>query len=73
MADGDLANSNLACGYSAAQVMEIVLKQCSSNDLSRENIIKQAANLKDVELDLTLRASRSIPARKTTILSSSSR
>jgi branched-chain amino acid transport system substrate-binding protein len=33
--------------------MTVVLKQCG-NDLSRENIMKQAANLKNVELPLLL-------------------
>ena len=34
-------------------LMTQVLKQCG-NDLSRENIMKQAANLKDFELPLLL-------------------
>jgi branched-chain amino acid transport system substrate-binding protein len=53
MADGDLANSNLAYGYTAGQLMEIVLKQ-AGNDLSRENILKQAESLKNVELELLM-------------------
>ena len=32
-----------------------VLKQCG-NDLSRENIMKQAANIKDLELPMLCRA-----------------
>jgi len=34
-------------------LMVVVLKQCG-NDLSRENIMRQAANLKNVELPLLL-------------------
>ena len=39
--------------YSAAQVMIAVLRQCG-NDLSRENIMAQAANLHDLQLPLLL-------------------
>jgi ABC-type branched-subunit amino acid transport system substrate-binding protein len=39
--------------YGAAQTMVQVLKQCD-NDLSRENVMRQAANLKDFELPLLL-------------------
>jgi branched-chain amino acid transport system substrate-binding protein len=49
----DLANSTLTYAYTAAQLLEIVLKNCG-NDLSRENILKQAASLKDIELGLIL-------------------
>src|SRR5207244_8263234 len=51
--DGALDDQANAYGYSAAQLMAIVLKQCGS-DLSRENIMKQAANLKNVELPMLL-------------------
>ena len=40
-------------GYTAAQTMVQVLKQCG-NDLSRANIMKQAANLKDLALPMLL-------------------
>jgi ABC-type branched-subunit amino acid transport system substrate-binding protein len=40
-------------GYNVAILMTQVLKQCG-NDLSRENIMKQAANVKDFELPLLL-------------------
>jgi branched-chain amino acid transport system substrate-binding protein len=46
----DILNSY---GYSAAQTLVQVLKQCG-DDLSRENIMKQAANLKELELPLLL-------------------
>jgi branched-chain amino acid transport system substrate-binding protein len=39
--------------YSTAQLMVHVLKQCG-DDLTRENIIKQATNLKNVQMDLAL-------------------
>ena len=51
--DGALDDQSNAFGYTAAQLMTLVLKQCG-NDLSRENIMKQAANLKNVELPLLL-------------------
>jgi branched-chain amino acid transport system substrate-binding protein len=36
-------------GYTVAQTMVQVLKQCG-NDLTRENVMRQAANLKNLEL-----------------------
>ena len=51
--EGKLVDGSNAYGYVAAQVLEQVLKQCGS-DFSRENIIKQAANLKDFVPDLLL-------------------
>lgn len=42
-----------AFGYNVAILMTQVLKQCG-NDLSRENIMKQAANVKNFELPLLL-------------------
>jgi ABC-type branched-subunit amino acid transport system substrate-binding protein len=48
--DGNLADSFNMYGYLAAQTMVQVLKQCG-NDLTRENVMKQAANL-DLELPL---------------------
>lgn len=47
---GDLLNVQ---GYTAAQLMARVLTNCK-DDLSRENIIKQATHLKDVELPMML-------------------
>ena len=49
----------------SAHVLVQVLKQCG-NDLSRENIMRQAANLHDLKLPRLSRASRSTPARRTT-------
>jgi len=48
--DGDPADLNNAYGYTSAQTLVQVLKQCG-NDLTRANIMKQAASL-DVELPL---------------------
>jgi branched-chain amino acid transport system substrate-binding protein len=51
--DGALDDQSNAFGYTAAQAMVQVLKQCG-NDFSRENIMKQAANLKNVEFPMLL-------------------
>jgi branched-chain amino acid transport system substrate-binding protein len=51
--DGALDDQANAYAYTAAQALTQVLKQCG-NDLSRENIMKQAANLKNVEFPLLL-------------------
>jgi hypothetical protein len=40
-------------GYTGAQTLVQALKQCG-DDLSRANVMKQAANLKDVELPMLL-------------------
>ena len=53
MSPAEFADINAAYGFSAAATMVQVLKQCG-NDLSRDNIMKQAANLKDIELPLLL-------------------
>jgi ABC-type branched-subunit amino acid transport system substrate-binding protein len=51
--EGDKNSLFNTYGYSTAQLMVHVLKQCGDN-LTRENVIKQATNLKDVRLDLSL-------------------
>ena len=51
--DGNVADAANAYGYSAAQLLVQVLKQCG-DDLTRENVMKQAASLKDVSLPLLL-------------------
>ncbi|MGA2993907.1 ABC transporter substrate-binding protein [Bradyrhizobium sp.] len=51
--EGDKNSNFNSYGYGTAQLMVHVLKQCG-DDLTRENIIKQATNLKDVQLDLAL-------------------
>jgi branched-chain amino acid transport system substrate-binding protein len=51
--EGDKNSNFNTYGYSTAQLMVHVLKQCG-DDLTRENVMKQATNLKDVQLDLSL-------------------
>src|SRR3984885_11475856 len=51
--EGDKNSSFNSYGYGTAQLMVHVLKQCG-DDLTRENVLKQATNLKDVQLDLAL-------------------
>jgi branched-chain amino acid transport system substrate-binding protein len=53
MPGADLTDTFNAYGYDAAMTLEQVLKQCG-NDLSRENIMRQAANIKDLELPMLL-------------------
>ena len=51
--DGALDDQSNAYAYNVAILLTHTLKQCG-NDLSRENIMRQAANLKNVELPLLL-------------------
>jgi branched-chain amino acid transport system substrate-binding protein len=51
--DGDKNSSFNTYGFSTAQLMVYVLKQCG-DDLTRENVLKQASSLKNVQLDLAL-------------------
>lgn len=53
MPDGDIRDQGFVNGYNSAMAMEQVLKQCG-DDLSPENILKQALNLKDVPLPMLL-------------------
>ena len=53
MPDADLKDLNTTYGYGAALVLKTVLEQCG-DDLSRENIMKQAASLHDVEIPTLL-------------------
>ncbi len=53
MSPKDLIDSNVVYGFGAAATMIQVLKQCGSN-LSRENVMQQAANLKDFDLPMLL-------------------
>ncbi|SDT04954.1 ABC transporter substrate-binding protein [Bradyrhizobium canariense] len=45
----DIGDTNYLTGYQQGLILEQILKQCG-NDLSRENIVKQAKNLKDLVL-----------------------
>ncbi|MHC2244832.1 ABC transporter substrate-binding protein [Bradyrhizobium elkanii] len=51
--NADLSNSNYSAGYHYATLLMAVLKACN-NDFSRENIMRQAASLRDVPLPLLL-------------------
>jgi branched-chain amino acid transport system substrate-binding protein len=51
--DGDKTSTFSVYGYLTGQTLVQVLKQCG-DELSRENVMKQAANLKDFELGLLL-------------------
>ena len=51
--DGALDDQSNGFGYNVAILMTQVLKQCG-NDFSRENIMKQAASVKNFELPLLL-------------------
>ncbi len=51
--DGDPKDASNLYGYLAAQIMTQILKQCG-NDLTRENVMRQAANLKNFKLPLLL-------------------
>jgi branched-chain amino acid transport system substrate-binding protein len=51
--EGDKLNSSVVYGYGAAQTMVKVLQMCG-DDLTRANVMKQAASLKDFEPDTLL-------------------
>jgi branched-chain amino acid transport system substrate-binding protein len=51
--DGDKTSTFSVYGYATAQTMVQVLKQCG-DQLTRENVMKQAANLRDFKLGLLL-------------------
>ena len=51
--EGDKDSSFNTYGYSTTQLLIEVLKRCG-DDLTRDNVMKQATNLKNVQLDLAL-------------------
>jgi len=51
--EGDPKDASNLYAYVTAQLMVQILKQCG-NDLTRENVMRQAANLKNVKLPLLL-------------------
>ena len=53
MPEANKADSLLAHGYLGSQLMVQVLKQ-SGDNLTRENVMKQAANVKDFKLDVPI-------------------
>ncbi len=48
--DGDIKDSSNIYGYTVARTIEQVLRQCGDN-LTRENVMKQAASVKGLKLD----------------------
>jgi branched-chain amino acid transport system substrate-binding protein len=53
LAGSDISNTSYLTGYQQGMVLEQILKQCG-DDLSRDNIIKQAKSLKDLVLATAL-------------------
>ena len=53
MPDADLTDAGPVFGYGVTMTLWQVLKQCGT-DFSRANIMKQAANLRDLELPVLL-------------------
>ena len=53
LAGSDIGENNYLTGFSQGVVLEQLLRQCG-DDLSRENIIRQAKNLKNVEVPVAL-------------------
>ena len=51
--EGDKNSSFNSYGYSTAEALVHVLKQCGDN-LTRENVMKQATNIKNAKFDLSL-------------------
>jgi branched-chain amino acid transport system substrate-binding protein len=51
--DADVADRFNVYGYSAAQTLVHVLQQCG-DDLTRENVMRQAQNLRDLQLPMML-------------------
>ena len=51
--DGDKTSTFTVYGYLVAQTLVATLKQCG-DDLTRDNVMKQAANLKDLQLGMLL-------------------
>jgi branched-chain amino acid transport system substrate-binding protein len=51
--DGDRTNSTTVTAYAVTETLIQVLRQCGDN-LTRENVMKQAANLKDLHVGMLL-------------------
>ena len=51
--EGDIKDALNVYGYAVAQTLVQVLKQCG-DDLTRENVMRQAANLKNFEVPVLL-------------------
>jgi branched-chain amino acid transport system substrate-binding protein len=50
---GNLLDSSNAYAYAVSSLLHVVLKQCG-DDLTRENVMKQAANVKNLQLPMVL-------------------
>jgi branched-chain amino acid transport system substrate-binding protein len=59
---GDINDITYVYAYSCCKTLMQVLRQCG-DEFSRENIMRQATNLKDLELPTLLPGTRSTPAR----------
>ena len=53
MSDADRSDALLATGYTTAQAVELALRRCGDN-LTHDNVMKQAANFEHVSFDLLL-------------------
>jgi branched-chain amino acid transport system substrate-binding protein len=53
MPDADRSDALLATGYTTAQAVELALRRCGDN-LTRDNVMKQAENFEHVSFDLLL-------------------
>ena len=53
LAGSDITNTSYLTGYQQGLVLEQILKQCG-DDLSRDNVIKQAKSLRDIALPTAL-------------------
>jgi branched-chain amino acid transport system substrate-binding protein len=53
MPDANRSDALLATGYTTAQAVELALRRCGDN-LTRDNVMKQAANFEHVSFDLLL-------------------
>ena len=51
--DGDIRDANFIMAYNSGMTLEAVLKACG-DDLSTENILKQAYAIKNLELPMLL-------------------
>ena len=51
--EGNPMDSSAVLGYVSGQMIELILKNCGDN-LTRENVLKQATNLKNVQFGLLL-------------------
>ena len=50
---GNLIDSSNAYAYAVSSLLQHVLKQCG-DDLTRENVMRQAANVKNLQLPMVL-------------------